>query len=371
MTIVTLWPPRNLAIAERDLFGRPTWKRTLATVEALKPRRVTWLGAKPPEGVARASLKDIASSRDRLLIVSSELPCLTARTLRRLLGKKRGGPRALFSSTGGDPVAVSVEARALKGVRSSSLGALSSRVGAEPVFGDDDELHIVDSAASWSEAHRILRMRKVEALLKRGVFMPDPASVWVDPDVSVAPGVTLAPWVRVEGDSRLGKNCSIGSFSHLVDASIGPDTVILDHCFIRESRVGRKASIGPFAHLRPAAVVGNRARVGNFVELKKSTLGDGAKVSHLAYVGDATLGAEANLGAGTITCNYDGKSKNRTIVGDGAFIGSDVQLVAPVKIGKGAFVAAGSCIVEDVPAHALALARSRQVIKKGWAKKRS
>ena len=141
---------------------------------------------------------------------------------------------------------------------------------------------------------------------------------------------------------------------------------MLDHCFIRSSRIGKNVQIGPFAHLRPESDVGDGAKVGNFVELKKTRLGAGAKAPHLSYLGDAIIGKGANVGAGTITCNYDGVRKHETIVGDGAFIGSDVQLVAPVRIGKGAYVAAGSCIVEDVPAKALALARSRQVIKLGW-----
>ena len=215
-----------------------------------------------------------------------------------------------------------------------------------------------------------MRERKLAALLRRGVLIPDPTSVAVAPEVSVGAGTLLSPFVLLDGDSRVGTVCTIGSFSHLVNATVGTGTTILDHCFIRDSRIGKKASIGPFAHLRPDSDVGDAARVGNFVELKNAKLGAGAKASHLSYVGDAEIGSNANLGAGTITCNYDGRVKSRTIVGDGAFIGSDVQLVAPVRIGKGAFVAAGSCIVSDVPAHALALARSHQIIKKNWAKQR-
>lgn len=374
MTVAAIWPGKNREVSSRALFGKPVWERTLGAVESLKPRRIVWLGRSLPDGangdMVAGSLDDVASSRDRVVLLSAELPCLTSHTLRRLVGKNKNGARALFPAGGGSPAALAVEARSLKQANPRSLATLATDLGAQAVFCDDAELHAVDSAAAWSHAHHILRLRKLDALLKRGVYIPDPSSVWVDPDVAVGAGATLSPWVRIEGASRVGAHCTIGSFCHLVNATVGAHTVILDHCFIRESRVGKHASIGPFAHLRPASDVGHRARVGNFVELKKSTLGAGAKVSHLAYVGDATLGKDANLGAGTITCNYDGRSKNRTVVGDGAFIGSDVQLVAPVRVGKGAFVAAGSCIVEDVPAHALALARSRQVIKKGWAKNR-
>jgi bifunctional UDP-N-acetylglucosamine pyrophosphorylase/glucosamine-1-phosphate N-acetyltransferase len=145
---------------------------------------------------------------------------------------------------------------------------------------------------------------------------------------------------------------------------------VLDHCFIRSSRNGKNVKIGPLAHLRPKSNIGTGAKVGNFVELKKTKLGPGAKAPHLSYLGDAVVGRGVNVGAGTITCNYDGVQKHQTIVESGAFIGSDVQLVAPVRVGRGAYVAAGSCIVEDVPAYSLALARSRQVVKKGWAKSR-
>jgi bifunctional UDP-N-acetylglucosamine pyrophosphorylase/glucosamine-1-phosphate N-acetyltransferase len=258
----------------------------------------------------------------------------------------------------------------LETLKARSVEDVARRLKPDPVSSDDDDLLIVDSAHAWSEAHRIVRERKLTVLLRRGVLIPDPTSVSIAPEVSVGAGTLLSPFVLLDGDSRIGTVCTVGSFSHLVNVTVGTGTTILDHCFIRDSRIGKNASIGPFAHLRPNSDVGDTARVGNFVELKNAKLGTGAKASHLSYVGDAEIGNNANLGAGTITCNYDGRVKNRTIVGDGAFIGSDVQLVAPVRIGKGAFVAAGSCIVNDVPAHALALARSTQIIKKNWAKRR-
>ena len=150
---------------------------------------------------------------------------------------------------------------------------------------------------------------------------------------------------------------------------MGTSVIVLDHCFIRSSHIGNHVQIGPFAHLRPESFVGDRAKVGNFVELKKTALAAGSKVSHLSYLGDAQVGRRVNVGAGTITCNYDGQNKHQTVIEDGAFIGSDVQLVAPVRVGHGAYVAAGSCIVQDVPPQSLALARSRQVIKHNWAQK--
>jgi len=374
MTRVTLW-----AAGERfdslALLGKPVWQRTKEAVDGLKLPPIRWVGKGGAAELTKTTLAETAKGRGTVLLVPANLPCLTTRSLKRLLSSHSktpsSSPRALFPSKGGAPRVVVAHARVLDNIRPATFEAVCRALTPEPVFTDDDDLLVVDSAAAWGEAHRILRTRKLDALIRRGVLVPDPGNVCVDPEVSVSAGAMLSPWVRLEGNSRVGKDCTIGSFSHLVNATVGAGTVILDHCFIRESRIGKNASVGPFTHLRPAADVGDRARVGNFVELKKSTLGAGAKVSHLAYVGDATLGKDANLGAGTITCNYDGKTKNRTIVGDGAFIGSDVQLVAPVRVGKGAFVAAGSCIVDDVPPHSLALARSRQVVKKNWAKNRN
>jgi bifunctional UDP-N-acetylglucosamine pyrophosphorylase/glucosamine-1-phosphate N-acetyltransferase len=228
----------------------------------------------------------------------------------------------------------------------------------------------VDTTDSWAKAVAVLRRRKVDELLRRGVLLFDPASVFVEPEVRVGGGTKLFPWVHLQGATVIGRDSSIGSFSHIVDSTLGEGTAVLDHCFIRSSRIGKNVQIGPFSHLRPDSDVGAGAKIGNFVELKKTRLGAGAKAPHLSYLGDAVIGRGANVGAGTITCNYDGVRKHETIVGDGAFIGSDVQLVAPVRVGKGAYVAAGSCIVEDVPPNALAIARSRQLIKRGWANRR-
>jgi bifunctional UDP-N-acetylglucosamine pyrophosphorylase/glucosamine-1-phosphate N-acetyltransferase len=235
---------------------------------------------------------------------------------------------------------------------------------------DENEMLLIEDWDSWTRAVAVLRQRKVEELLRRGVRVLDPGSLFVEPEVEIGKGATLYPWVHLQGATAIGAGSSIGSFSHIVDSRLGAGTTVLDHCFIRSSRIGKNVQIGPFAHLRPESDVGTGAKVGNFVELKKTKLGPGAKAPHLSYLGDAVVGRGVNVGAGTITCNYDGVQKHQTIVESGAFIGSDVQLVAPVRVGRGAYVAAGSCIVEDVPAYSLALARSRQVVKKGWAKSR-
>ncbi|MFQ5791481.1 MAG: bifunctional N-acetylglucosamine-1-phosphate uridyltransferase/glucosamine-1-phosphate acetyltransferase, partial [Acidobacteriota bacterium] len=234
---------------------------------------------------------------------------------------------------------------------------------------DPSELLWVRNLADWARAAALLRRRKSDRLLAGGVMLDDPTTVHIDPEVSVGRGTRIRGWVVIEGESRIGPDCDIGSFTHLVDSAVGRGSVLLDHCFIRSSRIGKGTQIGPFTHLRPDCVVGSEAKVGNFVELKKTVLGRGSKASHLSYLGDARVGRRVNVGAGTITCNYDGRAKHQTVIGDGAFIGSDVQLVAPVRVGRGAYVAAGSCIVEDVPPAALAMARSRQIVKPGWVRR--
>ena len=373
MITVTLWPTRQNKFLSANLFGKPVWQRTLDALRATAPRRIVWVGSGAPPVLESLPLSRLASIRGPVLVVPAGLPCLSASALKRLVDSARNRPHALCRSDGGTPVVpvvIAADGRALGRLKARSANDVARKLKPDPVFAEDEDLLLVDSARTWSEAHRILRERTMTALLRRGVLIPDPTSVSVAPEVSVGAGTLLSPFVLLEGDSRIGTSCNIGSFSHLVNATLGTKTTILDHCFIRDSRIGKNASIGPFAHLRPDSDVGDAARVGNFVELKNATLGAGAKASHLSYVGDAHVGKNANLGAGTITCNYDGRVKSRTIIGDGAFIGSDVQLVAPVRVGKGAFVAAGSCIVTDVPAYALALARSQQIIKKNWAKRR-
>jgi bifunctional UDP-N-acetylglucosamine pyrophosphorylase/glucosamine-1-phosphate N-acetyltransferase len=202
------------------------------------------------------------------------------------------------------------------------------------------------------------------------VRVQDPATTFVAPEAQVEPGATLRPFVIVEGRSVVRAGAVVGPFVRLVDTEVGQDARILDHCLLLACVVEEGAQVGPFTHVRPESRIGAGARVGNFVELKKTSLGEGAKASHLSYLGDAEIGPRTNIGAGTITCNYDGAEKHRTSIGAEAFVGSDVTLVAPVTVGDGAFIAAGSTITEDVPADALALGRARQVTKPGWARER-
>lgn len=228
----------------------------------------------------------------------------------------------------------------------------------------------VNTHAELAAASRLLVARRLEELMAAGVRVEDPASTFVGLDVVVEAGAVVRPGTLLEGRTRVAAGATLGPYVRLVDAEVGPGATVLDHCLLRECTVGAGASVGPFAHLRPETQVGAKAKVGNFVELKKTRLGDGAKAPHLSYLGDATIGDGANVGAGTITCNYDGTSKHPTRIGAGAFIGSNSTLVAPLTIGAGAYVGAGSTIIQDVAKDALALGRARQVAKQGWAKQR-
>ena len=208
---------------------------------------------------------------------------------------------------------------------------------------------------------------RVDALVAAGVTVEDPASTFVGDEVVVEPGAVLRPFTLLEGRTVVRTGAVVGPFVRLVDMEIGAGAQILDHCLLRQSVIEAGASVGPFAHMRPESRVGERAKVGNFVELKKTVLGAGSKAQHLSYLGDAVIGPGVNIGAGTITCNYDGVHKHQTRVEAGAFVGSDTTLVAPVTVGEGAYIAAGSSITQDVPKDALALGRARQVTKAGWA----
>jgi bifunctional UDP-N-acetylglucosamine pyrophosphorylase / glucosamine-1-phosphate N-acetyltransferase len=235
---------------------------------------------------------------------------------------------------------------------------------------DSREIMGVNSRRELADVSTILKSNRADELMAAGVTIVDPASTWIGPDVRIGPDTVLHPNVFLEGRTTIGSGCEIHACVRLVDATIDDRVVIGNFCLIIESHVASGARIGPFAHLRPLSSVGEDAHIGNFVELKKTTMGKGSKANHLAYLGDATIGEKVNVGAGTITCNYDGTHKHPTVIEDGAFIGSDSQLIAPVRVGRGAYVAAGSSITEDVPEGALGIARSKQTNKPGWVEKK-
>jgi bifunctional UDP-N-acetylglucosamine pyrophosphorylase/glucosamine-1-phosphate N-acetyltransferase len=235
---------------------------------------------------------------------------------------------------------------------------------------DAREILGVNSRKELADVASILKAEKNEELMAAGVTLVDPASAFIGPDVTIGIDTVIQPGVYLEGSTRIGARCLIHSGVRIVNSTVDDGAIINNCCVIIDSHISRDAQVGPFAHLRPHSDVGVEARVGNFVELKKTSLGRGSKAQHLSYLGDATIGEKVNIGAGTITCNYDGTAKHPTVIEDGAFIGSDSQLIAPVRIGKRAYIGAGSSITTDVPADALAIARATQVTKPGWAAKK-
>ena len=235
---------------------------------------------------------------------------------------------------------------------------------------DANEIRGINGRSELAAVSRLVRNKKNETLMAAGVTLEDPATTYVDRDVTIGPDTVIHPGVSLEGATVIGTGCEIHSGSRLVNARIADGARILNHCVITDAAVGAGATVGPFAHLRNDADVRERARVGNFVEIKKTVLGPGSKAAHLTYLGDARIGANVNVGAGTITCNYDGAKKNQTTIEDGAFIGSDSQLIAPVTIGKGAYVGSGTTVREDVPAGSLAVSAGKQRNFDGWVEKR-
>jgi bifunctional UDP-N-acetylglucosamine pyrophosphorylase/glucosamine-1-phosphate N-acetyltransferase len=254
-----------------------------------------------------------------------------------------------------DVVALAVE----RGLR---VSALAVREAAEGMG--------INTREQLAMAEQAIRRRICAHWMQEGVTLRDPATTVIDAGVAIGRDTVIHPDVTLEGRTTIGEDCIIRSHTRISDSTLGHRVVVQDHCVVRESRLEDDTAIGPFAHLRPGAVLRRAAKVGNFVEMKKAELGEGSKANHLSYLGDATIGKGVNIGAGTITCNYDGTRKHETVIGDDVFVGSGTQFVAPVTIGKGAVIAAGATITADVPPDTLAIARAAQVNRPGWASRR-
>lgn len=228
-----------------------------------------------------------------------------------------------------------------------------------------------NTRAELVELDRKMRLDKCRQLMSEGVTIYFPETCVIDADVEVGADTIIEPFVQLLGRTRIGSDCRIRSYSVIQNSEIGDSVLIRPGCVLDEARVANAAMLGPYSHLRPGSDIAEGAHVGNFVETKKVRIGKNSKANHLTYLGDAEIGANVNIGAGTITCNYDGVHKHKTIIEDGVFVGSDATLVAPVKLGKGSYVGAASCITDDVPAESLAIGRGRQIVKEGWAKQKS
>jgi len=228
----------------------------------------------------------------------------------------------------------------------------------------------INNRIELAQANGVMRERINSELMLSGVTLIDPATTYIHYGVKIGRDTTIYPNVFLEGDTNIGEMCIIEEGCKIINSSVGDGSVIKSHSVIESSNIGQKVSIGPFARLRPECVIEDKARIGNFVEIKKSKIGKGSKANHLSYIGDAIIGKDVNIGAGTITCNYDGIKKHQTIIEDGAFIGSDTQLVAPVKVGKNAYIGSGSTITKNVPSGSLALSRPEQRVIEGWVEKK-
>ena len=374
-------------------------------------------------GHAILTARDALRKYDHVLVLSGDAPLISSQTISSIrefhlaqraamtllsarLDDPTGYGRVIRKSPGSDEVQAIVEQKSLKkgqekiheinsGFYAFAINPLFHHIEELRTDNPHGEYYLTDMAAILKRAkarvvaveavdpHEILgsntraelvsldgymRMAKCNQLMSMGVTIYYPETSVIDVDVEVGADTVIEPFVQLLGGTRVGSDCRLSSYSVIKDSVIGDLVTVRPGTVMDQARIANRAIIGPYSHLRPGSDIGEGAHVGNFVETKKITLGKGSKANHLTYLGDAEIGAGVNVGAGTITCNYDGVNKYKTIIEDGVFVGSDATLVAPVKVGKGAYIAAASCITEDVPSDSLALGRARQTIKEGWAR---
>ncbi len=307
---------------------------------------------------------------DTILFASRHTPCIG--DLSGLVALAKEAPAALVTRQG-VPIAVALPAAQLMPFSDPLtlpmlLSQYADTVRLVPLQNEADGIAVTD-AESYTAAHCCLRARIVKQHMQAGVIILDPDRTTIDTGVEIGTGTTIYPNNTLEGETKIGKDCMLYPGNRLRNAVIGDDTSV-ENSVLLFCSVGSHTTVGPFAYLRPKTAVGSNCRIGDFVEIKNSTIGDETKISHLTYVGDGDLGKHINLGCGVVFSNYDGKQKHRTVVGDNAFIGCNVNLVPPVTIGKDTYIAAGSTVTQDVPDDALFIARARGEIKEGWVSRR-
>lgn len=398
---------RSVPIHQR-LLGKSILRLTVEAVQGLRPKQtMVYVGdnenadstalrgirflidSKIPGALgALLSARDVLAGNrtNDLILVDARLALLSRRSLRSLLSAHRQSGNALTTAEGLDFLPAQafrigdlldaldqLGPQERKGGRIDGLIKRIAKKGGK--LGScrlphPEESLAVRTPAAVATAVMFLRERKIIELESRGIIILDPATTWVDLEVRIGAGTVLYPSVVIEGQTKIGAQCRIYPFVHLIDAWIGERAKVLSSTVIEKSRIEREVQVGPFARFRAMSIVRARAKVGNFVEMKNTVFGRRSKAGHLSYLGDATVGGDVNIGAGTITCNYDGFRKSRTRIDRGAFIGSGTELIAPVRVGRGAYVGAGSVITKDVPAEALAVARGRQTVRPGWVRRR-
>ena len=316
--------------------------------------RVIRKGAKSDEARAIVEEKSATAAQKKINEINSGFYAFAVPALYRYIDQlKTDNPHAEFYLT--DMAAVLRKAKERVLVTSAE---------------DADEILGGNTRAELADIDQKLRLAKCRQLMAEGVTIFYPQSCVIDSDVEIGSDTVIEPFVQLLGNTQIGQDCRIRSYSVIRSTAIGDGVVIQPGCVIDDAKIKAGATLGPYSRLRPGSEICEGAHVGNFVELKKTRLGRGSKVGHLSYLGDSEIGEKVNVGAGTITCNYDGVHKHQTVIEDGVFVGSDATLVAPVRLGKGAYVGAASCITEDVPADALAVGRARQIVKENWVKER-
>jgi bifunctional UDP-N-acetylglucosamine pyrophosphorylase/glucosamine-1-phosphate N-acetyltransferase len=395
--------------------------------QALAPTGVKFVEQKPQKGTGHALMvaRDVLSVYDQVIVLSGDAPLITSATIALLrdfhastkaamtiltarLEDPAGYGRIVRKNSRSHEVQAIVEDKAATPAQkkiheiNSGMYAFSGA----PLFQHIDELgadnahaefYLTDMASILRKAkarvvalaaadpHEVLggntraelveidqhiRLAKCQQLMRDGVTIFYPQTCVIDVDVEIGADSVIEPFVQILGNSRIGRDCRVRSYSVIRNTTIDDSVVVLPACVIDDSQIRKEAVIGPFSRLRPGTQIGEGAHVGNFVETKKTRLGKGSKANHLSYLGDAEIGEGVNVGAGTITCNYDGSRKHTTTIEDGVFVGSNATLVAPLRVAKGAYIGAGSCITDDVPEDSLAIGRARQIVKVGWTKQK-
>ncbi|HEY5587061.1 MAG TPA: DapH/DapD/GlmU-related protein [Ruminiclostridium sp.] len=326
--------------------------------------------------------KEILCKAEQVIINWADQPLILTETLRQLLNKhivEGNNATAIFACTGEAVVYAfdcSVFFKKLNELDVLNLSRdvikqiFQSMKNTNKSFSEDkSQFIVVDDRVALSEATSEIKSRIIKEIMLSGVTVIDPASTYIDVNVAIGEDTTILPNTIIEGNTAIGDECIIGPNSRISNCNVG-NNVEIAYSVAIDSSVGDETHVGPFAYLRPGSIVGSKVKIGDFVEIKKSIIGDRTKISHLTYVGDAEIGKNVNIGCGVVVVNYDGKHKNKTIVGDNSFIGCNTNLISPVVIHNDAYIAAGSTITEDVPENALAIARERQVIKPDWVTKK-
>jgi UDP-N-acetylglucosamine diphosphorylase/glucosamine-1-phosphate N-acetyltransferase len=328
-----------------------------------------WCGTMGGDALSawRVDWSPMSGDRDEaapLLLLDARCPLVSPDSIRKLIQARLPENRLLRDGSGRLVASYALEAELRDAVIREMCRPVECRA---PSPGE--EVFLVVDPVTQSRASAILADRVVRRHLEAGVWIEDPGNVRIGPRVRIAPGAVLRGPLRLEGETEIGAECEIGPSVRIRDCSLG-DRVTAQFCVLTASEIGSGCRIGPFTHLRPGCRIGRNVKLGNYVELKNALVEDGVSIGHLAYVGDAEVGAETNIGAGSITCNYDGRQKHRTRIGRRVFLGSHTTLIAPVEVGDGAYTAAGTVITRDVPADALAVGRARQSVIVDWARRR-